>query len=44
MIFSPLEWAGVPPQNLRLTLARPNKANADVAIDSKMGILVRSPY
>jgi hypothetical protein len=40
--LSPLEWAGVPPQDL--TLARLNKANVDVAIGSKMGILVRSPY
>jgi hypothetical protein len=42
--LSPLEWAGVPPQDLRPTLTRPNKANAGVAIDSKMGILVRGPY
>jgi hypothetical protein len=42
--LSPLEWAGVPPQDLRPTLARPNKANADVAIGSKMRSLVRSPY
>jgi hypothetical protein len=42
--LSPLEWAGVPPQDLRQTLARLNKANAGVAIDSKMGILVCGPY
>jgi hypothetical protein len=42
--LSPLQWAGVPPQDRRQTLARLNKANADVAIDSKMGILFRSPY
>jgi hypothetical protein len=42
--LSPLQWAAVPPQDLRQTRARLNKANADVAIDSKMGICVRSPY
>jgi hypothetical protein len=42
--LSPLQWAGIPPQEPRQTLARPNKANAGVAIGSKMGILVRSPY
>jgi hypothetical protein len=42
--LSPLQWAAVPPQDIRRTLARLNKANADVAIDSKMGIRVRSPY
>jgi hypothetical protein len=35
--LSPLEWAGVPPRDHRPTLARPSKANADVAIVSKMG-------
>jgi len=42
--LSPLQWAGAPPQDLRQTLARLDKANADVAIDSKMGILVGSSY
>jgi len=42
--LSPLEWAGVPPQDLRHALARLSKANADVVIDSKMGVLVRSPH
>jgi hypothetical protein len=42
--LSPLQWAGIPPQEPRQTLARPNKANADAAIGSKMGILVRRPY
>jgi hypothetical protein len=41
--LSPSEWAGVPPQDLRQTRARLNKANADVAIGWKMGILVRRP-
>jgi hypothetical protein len=42
--LSPLQWAAVPPQDIRQTRARLNKANADVAIDSKMGIRLRSPY
>lgn len=42
--LSPLEWAGVPPQDVRQTLARIDKANADVATDSQMGFLVRRPY
>jgi len=42
--LSPLEWAGVPPQDLRHALARLSKANTDVVIDSKMGVLVRSPH
>jgi hypothetical protein len=42
--LSPLQWADVPPQDIRRTLARLNKANADVAMDSKMGIRVRNPY
>jgi hypothetical protein len=37
--LSPLEWAGVPPQDLQLALARANGANVDVVMDSKVGIL-----
>jgi hypothetical protein len=40
--LSPLEWGGFSAQGLRQTLAPLNKADADVAIDWKMGILVRN--
>jgi hypothetical protein len=40
MIFFSIEMGGRAAQDLRLTLAPLNKANADVAIDSKMGILL----
>jgi hypothetical protein len=41
---SPLKCAGVPPQHLRQPRARLDRANADVAIAWKMGILVCGPY
>jgi hypothetical protein len=42
--LSPLDWAGIPPQDFHQTPARPDKANADVAMDSNMVILVRGPH
>jgi hypothetical protein len=42
--LSPLKWADVPPQDLRQTPASVDEANSGVAMYSKMGIRVRSPY
>jgi hypothetical protein len=42
--LSPFGWAGIPPQNLRQPPARLNKANADVAMNWKMGIRIHHPY
>jgi len=42
--LSPLEWAGVPPQDLRQMPAHLSEPSADVAIGWKVGVLVRRPY
>jgi hypothetical protein len=42
--LSPLEWADVPPQDLRRIPAHLSEPSADLAIGWKVGVFVRRPY
>jgi hypothetical protein len=42
--LSPLEWADVPPQDLRRMPAHLSEPSADLAIGWKVGVFVRRPY